>query len=110
MRPDKVRFHLALLPVPPNIEPTIAQLAPATIALPISPEKRIPPSAITGIPRSFNAAAASAIAVICGTPTPGHNTRCTNRTWSDTYFTALASASAKAVAPSAVATLPRNDR
>ena len=43
--------------------------APATIALEISPEKRIPPSAITGTLPS-NASTTSEIAVICGTPTP----------------------------------------
>src|SRR5579884_1955765 len=44
--------------------------APAASALVISPEKRIPPSAIMGMLRSFAMRAQSKIAVICGTPTP----------------------------------------
>ena len=36
----------------------------------MSPEKRMPPSAISGTPVFFNAAATFATAVICGTPTP----------------------------------------
>src|SRR5699024_3781667 len=52
------------------MEPTITALAPAAIALAMSPEKRIPPSAITGIPVPSRASTASATAVICGTPTP----------------------------------------
>ena len=36
----------------------------------MSPEKRMPPSAISGTPEPFSAAATFATAVICGTPTP----------------------------------------
>ena len=76
------------------------------MAFAISPEKRIPPSAITGMPRSFNAAAASAIAVICGTPTPVTIRVVQIEPGPIPTFTALAPASASAIAPSAVATLP----
>ena len=44
---------------PANKEPAIIQLAPAAIALGISPVCLIPPSAITGIPVPFNALAHS---------------------------------------------------
>src|SRR5208282_5107714 len=55
---------------PANIDPIITAEAPAASALTISPEYLMPPSAITGTPESRVARAASAIAVICGTPTP----------------------------------------
>ena len=45
--------------VPANKEPSITQSAPAAIALGISPVYRIPPSAITGTPLPFIAAATS---------------------------------------------------
>ena len=44
--------------------------APAARALVMSPEWRMPPSAITGMPSSLAAAATFEIAVICDTPTP----------------------------------------
>ena len=50
--------------------PIITECAPATMALDRSPEKRIPPSAITGTPVSLSASTTLAIAVICGTPVP----------------------------------------
>jgi hypothetical protein len=40
---------------PAKSEPAIMESAPAAIALAISPEYLIPPSAITGIPESFTA-------------------------------------------------------
>ena len=56
--------------VPANIEPIITALAPATMALDRSPEKRMPPSAIIGTPVPSSAAETLAMAEICGTPTP----------------------------------------
>ena len=56
--------------VPANSDPNITQSAPAAIALGISPVYRIPPSAITGTPEPFMAAATSNIAENCGKPTP----------------------------------------
>src|SRR5665213_4575922 len=53
---------------PANSEPIITELAPAAIALVTSPEYLMPPSAITGMPRSRAARYASATAVICGMP------------------------------------------
>ena len=48
----------------------MTQSAPAAIALTMSPEVRMPPSAIAGTPCSRQAAAVSSTAVNCGTPTP----------------------------------------
>ena len=56
--------------VPASSDPTITVDAPAANALAISPEVRIPPSAITGTPALVASAAASMIADNCGTPTP----------------------------------------
>ncbi len=56
--------------VPANMLPIITQCAPAAIALAMSPEKRMPPSAISGTPCGASAAAMFATALICGTPTP----------------------------------------
>src|SRR2546430_5369084 len=44
--------------------------APAAIALAMSPEKRMPPSEMTGTSASCSACATAATAEICGTPTP----------------------------------------
>ena len=44
--------------------------APAAIALAMSPEKRMPPSEITGTSLLRSASATLATAEICGTPTP----------------------------------------
>ena len=82
------------------------QDAPAANALAKSPEKRIPPSAITGIPRLFMAAAASETAVICGTPTPVTIRVVQIEPGPIPTLTALTPASTSANAPSAVATLP----
>jgi hypothetical protein len=56
--------------VPANMEPIITVDAPAASALEMSPEKRMPPSAIHGTPVPSSASATLEIAVICGTPTP----------------------------------------
>jgi hypothetical protein len=45
-------------------------LAPAAIALAISPEYLMPPSAMTGTPYRSAISALSITAVICGTPMP----------------------------------------
>ena len=80
--------------------------APAPIALEISPEKRIPPSAIIEISSSFSAALISIIAVICGTPIPAIILVVQIEPGPIPTFTPSAPASLKAIAPSAVATLP----
>ena len=56
--------------VPANKDPTITVLAPAPIALAISPENFMPPSAIIVIPSFFASSAHSKIAENCGTPIP----------------------------------------
>ena len=56
--------------MPASKEPIITTLAPADIALTISPENLMPPSAINGILDSFNPFEHSIIADNCGTPTP----------------------------------------
>ncbi|MNH18509.1 hypothetical protein D3C79_782120 [compost metagenome] len=66
----------------------------------------MPPSAITGIPVPSSASTASAIAVICGTPTPVTIRVVQMEPGPIPTFTALTPASASALAPEAVATLP----
>ena len=56
--------------VPAKAPPIITASAPAAIALARSPEKRTPPSAISGTPLPAIALATASIAMICGTPTP----------------------------------------
>src|ERR1700684_706104 len=55
---------------PASRPPSITVSAPAAMALAMSPENWMPPSAITGTPAGPAARAASYTAVICGTPTP----------------------------------------
>ena len=55
---------------PAIIEPNITVLAPATNAFTMSPEYRIPPSAIIGTFVPFNASTTLNTAESCGTPTP----------------------------------------
>ena len=88
------------------MEPTITAAAPAAIALAMSPEKRIPPSAMTGIPVPSSASTASETAVICGTPTPVTIRVVQIEPGPIPTFTALQPASASARAPAPVATLP----
>ena len=80
--------------------------APAAIALAISPEKRIPPSAIIGTPLPSSAAATSLIAVICGTPTPATIRVVQIDPGPMPTLTASAPAARRALAASPVATLP----
>jgi len=80
--------------------------APAANALAISPEKRIPPSAITGMPVPSNASTASEIAVICGTPTPVTIRVVQIEPGPIPTLTALQPAATNALAPSPVATFP----
>jgi hypothetical protein len=56
--------------VPANILPHMTAEAPAASAFAISPEVRMPPSAMTGIFFLFATAATSITAESCGTPTP----------------------------------------
>ena len=53
--------------VPANRPPSITVCAPAAIALEMSPEKRMPPSAISGMSVLASALATLSTAVICGT-------------------------------------------
>src|ERR1019366_7461945 len=69
-RPWKRMVSPGLSSVPANSEPIITQLAPAAMALVMSPEYLTPPSAMIGVLESRAARAASAMAVICGTPAP----------------------------------------
>ncbi len=86
--------------------PTMTQLAPAARALAISPEKRIPPSAMTGMSVPFNASTASDTAVICGTPQPVTIRVVQIEPGPMPTLTASTPASASAFAPSPVATFP----
>src|SRR3989344_2273017 len=67
-------FFVTILPgvssVPANILPHITADAPAASAFAISPEFRMPPSAITGTLYFRATAATSSTAESCGTPTP----------------------------------------
>ena len=56
--------------VPANRLPIIVVLAPTAMALVMSPEKRMPPSAMTGTSCRAAARAQSMTAVIIGTPMP----------------------------------------
>ncbi|MNH08861.1 hypothetical protein D3C79_682950 [compost metagenome] len=84
----------------------MTQLAPAAMALATSPEKRMPPSAITGIPVPSSASTASEMAVIWGTPTPVTIRVVQMEPGPIPTLTALTPAATSALAPAAVATLP----
>src|SRR5699024_11065359 len=80
--------------------------APVAIALTMSPEYWIPPSAITGTSAGVHTCTASWIAEICGTPTPA-TTRVVQIDPGPTpTFTPSAPACTIERAPAAVATLP----
>src|SRR5215472_12847126 len=72
----------------------------------MSPEVRMPPSAIAGTPASRQAAAHSSTAVNCGTPTPATTRVVQIEPGPMPIFTPSAPASITASAPSGVATLP----
>jgi hypothetical protein len=82
------------------------QCAPAAIALAMSPEKRTPPSAITGMPVPSRAAATLATALICGTPMPATMRVVQIEPGPMPTLTASAPASASALAAAPVAMLP----
>ncbi len=92
--------------VPANMPPSMTVWAPATKALAISPEKRIPPSAISGTPVPSNTLATLLIAVICGAPTPATIRVVQIDPGPIPTLTASAPASTKAVAAAPVAILP----
>src|SRR5512136_2778709 len=92
--------------VPANTPPIITQCAPATMALATSPEKRMPPSAISGMPCGASAAATLATAEICGTPTPATMRVVQIEPGPMPTLTASAPASTSAIAASAVTMLP----
>ena len=73
---------------------TSSRSSPRKLRLPapslISPEYLMPPSAMMGTPASRVARAASAIAVICGTPDAGHDARGADRARPDADFDAVA--------------------
>src|SRR3974390_2251735 len=92
--------------VPASSEPTMAQSAPAEIALARSPEYLMPPSAITGVPFAFAASTQSMMAVSCGTPTPATTRVVQIEPGPSPTLIAAAPKSISALAPSAVATLP----
>ena len=72
----------------------------------MSPEKRMPPSAIIEISIPCNAALISIIAVICGTPMPAMILVVQIEPGPIPTLTPSAPASFNAIAPSAVATFP----
>ena len=89
--------------VPASSDPNITQSAPAAIALGISPVYRMPPSAMTGTPDPFSAAATSNTAENCGNPTPATTRVVQIEPGPIPTLTASAPASAKYLAASAVA-------
>ena len=86
--------------------PNITLYAPAAMALEMSPEKRIPPSAINGTFESRKAFSTLLIAEICGTPTPATIRVVQIEPGPMPTLTPSAPASTKALAASAVAMLP----
>ena len=64
------KFSPGLSSHPAKRLPIITELAPEAIALVISPEYLMPPSAIRGTPASDVARRQFRMAVICGTPAP----------------------------------------
>ena len=84
----------------------MTECAPAAIALAISPEYLIPPSAMKGIPFFLNALATSLMAVICGTPTPATTLVVHIEPGPIPTFTPSAPWSTRACAASAVAIFP----
>ncbi|SLH41036.1 Uncharacterised protein [Mycobacteroides abscessus subsp. abscessus] len=76
------------------------------MALAMSPENWMPPSAITGTPAGLQAATASRMAVICGAPTPATTRVVQIEPGPTPTFTASAPASTSAAAPARVAMLP----
>ena len=80
--------------------------APAAIALAMSPEKRMPPSEMTGTSASRSASATFPTAEICGTPTPATTRVVQMEPGPMPTLTASAPASTSARAASAVAILP----
>ena len=81
-------------------------LPPAAIALTISPEYLIPPSAITGIPYFLASAYASITAVTCGTPIPATTLVVQIEPGPIPTLTASTPASQRALAAAPVAMLP----
>src|SRR5699024_2684115 len=92
--------------VPANSDPAITIFAPAAIALVISPEYLIPPSAITGISYSLAASAQFILAFICGTPIPVTTLVVHIEPGPIPTLTASAPAFIKSTVASPVATLP----
>jgi hypothetical protein len=82
------------------------QSAPAAIALAISPEYLMPPSAMTGMLFLRASPTASSSAVSCGTPTPATMRVVQMEPGPMPTLMASAPASMRARAPEAVATLP----
>src|SRR6056300_449524 len=92
--------------VPAKREPNITVSAPAAIAFGISPVYLIPPSAITGTPLPFMAAATSKTAENCGKPTPATTLVVQIDPGPMPTLTASAPAATKNLAASPVAILP----
>ena len=92
--------------VPAKREPAMMVLAPAANALAISPVYLMPPSPTIGIPVPLKPLEAFMIAVSWGTPTPATILVVQILPGPTPTFTPFTPASAKALAPSAVATFP----
>ena len=80
--------------------------APPAMALAMSPEYLMPPSAIIGTPAARQTSALSTMAENCGMPTPATMRVVQIVPGPIPIFTASAPASIRARAPSGVATLP----
>ncbi len=86
--------------------PIITLPAPAAMALAISPDQRMPPSAMSGTPLPRKAWATLSMAVICGTPMPVTMRVVQIEPGPMPTFTASAPASTSASAAAPVAILP----
>ena len=105
-RPWKISLSPGLSSQPASMEPIMTTLPPAAMALTMSPEYFMPPSAMMGTPYLSAISALWSMAVICGTPMP-ETTRVVHiEPGPMPTLTQSAPALMRASVPSAVATLP----
>ena len=105
-RPWKISLSPGLSSQPASMEPIMTTLPPAAMALTMSPEYLMPPSAMMGTPYLSAISALCSMAVICGTPMPLTTRVVHMEPGPMPTFTQSAPAFIRASVPSAVATLP----
>mmetsp|Transcript_49098 Transcript_49098/g.147836 ORF Transcript_49098/g.147836 Transcript_49098/m.147836 type:complete len:202 (+) Transcript_49098:384-989(+) len=105
-RPFLVMVSPGASSVPDSMDPNMTVLAPAAIALVMSPLFRMPPSAIMGTPWRSASSTHSSKAVSCGTPHPVTSRVIQIDPGPTPTLIASAPASTSALTPSSVATLP----